>query len=92
MKRRGHFICHGRVQGVFFRASARDEANHLELTGWVRNCPDGSSVEVVIEGRVEAVADFLRWCEHGPPYADVTRVESDYSAATGEFDGFQVRF
>jgi len=91
MKRRGHFTCHGRVQGVFFRASARDEANHLGLTGWVRNCMDGS-VEVVAEGNVEAVADLLRWCEHGPPYAHVSRVDAEYSAATGEFSGFQVRF
>jgi acylphosphatase len=92
MRRRGHFICHGRVQGVFFRASVQDEANHLQLTGWVRNRRDGSSVEIVAEGDVEAVADLLRWCEHGPPYSTVTRVESDYSAATGEFDGFQVHF
>ena len=90
MKRRGHFSCHGRVQGVFFRASARDEAKHLGLTGWVRNCMDGS-VEVVAEGEVEAVAGLLRWCEHGPPYAHVSRVEAEYAAATGEFSGFQVR-
>ncbi len=89
MKRRGHFVCHGRVQGVFFRASAKDEADYLALTGWVRNIPDGS-VEIVAEGDLEAVADLLRWCEHGPPYANVSRVDASYSAATGEFSGFQV--
>ena len=91
MKRRRHFVCHGRVQGVFFRASAKDEADHLELTGWVRNVP-GGTVEIVAEGELEAVADFLRWCEHGPPYATVSDVDASYSAATGEFHGFQVQF
>ncbi len=91
MKRRGHFVCHGRVQGVFFRASAKDEANYLGLTGWARNAPDGT-VEIVVEGSIEAVADFLRWCEHGPPYASVSRVDASYSAATREFSGFQVQF
>jgi acylphosphatase len=91
MRRRGHFVCHGRVQGVFFRASAREEAQHLRLKGWVRNCPDGS-VEIVVEGNIEDVAEFHRWCQHGPPYASVSQVDENYSAATGEFDEFHVRF
>lgn len=89
MKKRGHFICHGCVQGVFFRASAQDEAEHLGLTGWVRNCPDGS-VEIMAEGDTQAVDDFQAWCQHGPPYATVRNVEMDFSAATGEFEGFQL--
>ncbi|MBT3194279.1 MAG: acylphosphatase [Verrucomicrobia bacterium] len=91
MKRRGHFVCHGRVQGVFFRDSAREEANHIGLTGWVRNRPDGT-VELVAEGGIEGVEDFHRWCVHGPPYANVTSVDVSYSAATGEFEGFCVHF
>ena len=89
MKRRGHFICSGRVQGVFFRDSARTEAQHLNLTGWVRNCQDGT-VEVVVEGDIQAVDDFHRWCQIGPPYANVSRVAEDYSAATGEFCEFSI--
>ena len=60
MKRRGHFICRGSVQGVFFRASARAEAQHLGLTGWVRNCPDGS-VEAVAESLGDGIVSPLFW-------------------------------
>lgn len=88
---RGHFICYGVVQGVFFRVSARDEALRLGLTGWVRNLPDGT-VEAVAEGEKAAVDEFHRWCQHGPSYADVSRVDVAYSAALGEFDDFYVRY
>ncbi len=74
MKRRGHFICSGRVQGVFFRASARDKAQHLNLTGWVRNCQNGT-VEAVVEGDIKAIDDFYSWCQTGPTYASVSNVK-----------------
>ncbi len=90
MIKRGHFICRGQVQGVFFRVSAREEALHLALTGWVRNCPDGT-VEIVAEGSVESLRDFSDWCAHGPPYAQVSAVDAGYTAATGEFEGFSIR-
>jgi acylphosphatase len=89
MQQRGHFICHGRVQGVFFRAEAQKEAEHLGLTGWVRNCADGT-VEIMVEGKLENVADFRLWCDRGSPYASVTSVDESYTAATGEFAGFQI--
>ena len=88
---RGHFICHGTVQGVFFRVSARDEANRLGVVGWVRNLPDGT-VEVVAEGEKSALEKFLGWCGSGPRWADVSRVDAEYSAASGEFDSFTVRY
>ena len=91
VKRRGYFICHGRVQGVFFRASAQTEAIRLGLTGWIRNCPD-HSVEAVVEGEDKAVDDFYRWSLNGPSYADVSRVDHSDSAATGEFSGFNIRY
>jgi acylphosphatase len=91
VRQRGHFICHGRVQGVFFRVSARTEAIRLGLTGWIRNCPD-HSVEAVVEGDVKAVDTFYRWSLNGPPYADVARVDHNYSAATGEFSGFNIHY
>lgn len=67
---------HGRVQGVMFRDSCRDEAERLALVGWVRNEPDGS-VGLEAEGQPEAVEDLLRWCRSGPPAARVERVDSD---------------
>jgi acylphosphatase len=68
------FIVSGHVQGVFFRASARDEALRLELTGHARNLSDGS-VEVVACGSEEALASLERWLQRGPPLAQVSSVE-----------------
>jgi len=81
----------GRVQGVFFRDSARREAVRLGLTGWVRNCPDGD-VEAVAEGDSQAVRDFVSWCRKGPRYAHVEHVQVMESPATDEFRSFRVEF
>lgn len=51
----------GRVQGVFFRASAKESAMNLGITGWVKNQPDGT-VETVAEGEQEALDRFIEWC------------------------------
>jgi len=64
----------GRVQGVGFRASCQRQAAWLGITGWVRNRWDGA-VEALFEGPPEDVEAMLRWCEHGPPAAVVTRVD-----------------
>ncbi|MBA2077519.1 acylphosphatase [Rhodanobacter sp. PCA2] len=66
------FLVAGKVQGVFFRASAREEALQLGLTGHARNRADGS-VEVLAQGEPGALAELERWLRHGPPLA---RVES----------------
>jgi acylphosphatase len=71
---RRHVIIHGRVQGVFFRGTARDRAHAHGVAGWVRNRPDGA-VEAVFEGAPEAVDRLVRFCEMGPPGARVARVE-----------------
>jgi acylphosphatase len=79
----------GRVQGVFYRASARARARALGLTGYARNLDDGA-VEVVAEGDEASLEQFVVWCRAGPPAARVTRVEVARAAATGEFAGFDV--
>ena len=66
---------HGRVQGVFFRASAEREAARLRVTGFARNEGDGS-VTVEAEGSPEAVAAMEAWCRVGPPRAEVVRVDA----------------
>lgn len=68
------FVVSGRVQGVFFRASARDEAVRLRLTGHAKNLPDGT-VEVVACGDDAALAQLERWLGLGPPLAQVSHVE-----------------
>ena len=65
----------GRVQGVFFRASTRIEAQRLGLRGWVRNLPDGR-VEALVSGEPEALAALEHWLAIGPPAARVKEVQA----------------
>jgi acylphosphatase len=91
MRRRVHVVVHGLVQGVFYRASTRNEAVRRGLTGWVRNLPDGS-VECVAEGDEAALQALVAWCHEGPPGARVERVVEKWADATGEFDRFRVSY
>lgn len=79
----------GRVQGVFFRDSARREANRLGVSGWISNLPDGR-VEAVFEGDSSSVREMVRWCESGPPEASVQSVDATYEEPCGDSD-FEVR-
>jgi acylphosphatase len=63
----------GRVQGVYYRAAAAEQATRLQLDGWVKNLADGR-VEVVALGPPVAVADLVRWLWQGPPAARVEAV------------------
>lgn len=69
------FNVSGRVQGVFFRASTRDVAVPLNITGHAVNLPDGS-VEVLACGKQAALAELERWLHEGPRMASVTNVEA----------------
>ncbi|MFQ5716703.1 MAG: acylphosphatase [Nitrospinales bacterium] len=89
-KSAAHIIVRGRVQGVFFRASARTEANKLRLSGWVRNRDDGS-VEVYAEGGEEEARHLVEWCRKGPPAAVVTGVDVDWVSPEGMMKGFVIR-
>ncbi len=88
-RRRASLRIRGKVQGVFYRESARTEALRLGLTGWVRNLTDGS-VEAVVEGPPEALEAFVTWCRRGPSQARVTDVERADAEARGEFSTFTV--
>jgi acylphosphatase len=79
----------GRVQGVFFRDSARREAARLGVGGWVRNRADGT-VEAHVEGTADAVARLVAWCRSGPRHADVDDVAVTAVEPQG-FDRFDVR-
>lgn len=82
-------IVRGRVQGVYYRASAQREARRLGLTGWVKNRNDGA-VEMLVEGEEDHVKDFLTWAQHGPATARVDRIETRWRSYTGEFPDFRV--
>ena len=79
----------GRVQGVWFRESCRDQAQAAGVAGWVRNLADGR-VEVVLEGPPAAVEEVVSWCRRGPRRARVDRVDVVDEQPVGE-QGFRVR-
>lgn len=84
-----YFRVTGRVQGVFYRASTQARAQELGLTGWVRNCPDGS-VELEASGDAEALRQLEDWLWQGPERAQVSAVE--VARGSGEpASSFEVR-
>lgn len=84
-----HVQVTGRVQGVFFRGWTQQQANELGVTGWVRNCPDGS-VEAHLTGEEEAVEQLIAKLRGGPPAAEVS--DLDIREVEPEFgDRFEVR-
>lgn len=87
---RARVVIHGIVQGVYFRSSAKRQADALLVDGWVRNRADGT-VEAVLEGPPEAVERMLAWCRVGPPHAQVEDVEVAWEPPTGE-DGFRITY
>jgi acylphosphatase len=87
--RRAKVVGHGMVQGVFFRAEARDRARSLGVGGWVRNAANGS-VEAVFEGEAERVESMVDWCSRGPSGARVDDVDVTWAEPQGE-DGFAIR-
>ena len=86
-----HVIISGRVQGVFFRAETKSEADSLGLTGWVRNLPTGA-VEAVFEGPEAAVTTMVGWCRRGPAHARVDNLVVTERPFTGAFKDFQIRY
>jgi len=86
-----HALVHGYVQGVNFRWYTRQQANHLGLSGYVRNRADGS-VEVVAEGPRESLEQLLAWLHQGPSLASVERVDVSWEELTREFSSFEVRY
>jgi len=89
--KRLHLFVTGRVQGVFFRASTRDTARSLGLTGWVRNLSDGR-VEGLFEGDQEALSRLLEWCRVGPPGSAPEKLDPEWENYRGEFEDFRIRY
>ncbi len=75
--KRVHVHITGRVQGVFFRDSCKQEADRHHVIGWVRNNPDGS-VEALFQGDPSAIEQILAWCHTGPPRARVAEIHTNY--------------
>ncbi|UCH84071.1 MAG: acylphosphatase [Candidatus Latescibacterota bacterium] len=86
-----HVWVTGRVQGVFFRDSTRRAIEGLDLTGWVRNLPDGR-VEAVFQGNREVCEKGLAYVKTGPPSARVDHVDAQWEDDEEELTGFEVRY
>jgi acylphosphatase len=82
-------IISGRVQGVYFRASAANEADKLGLTGYARNLPN-HKVEIVAEGPIDTLKSLAQWAHHGPPDARVDNVSEQWLPFLAEFDSFRI--
>ncbi len=79
----------GKVQGVWYRVSAKKKAEEIGVNGYVQNQEDGS-VKVVVEGQKEDVKKFIDWCKDGPEQAEVMEVDVSRRDQTGYRD-FNIR-
>jgi len=86
-----HYYISGRVQGVFYRASAHQTAQALNLTGWVRNLADGR-VEIIACGSAEQLAKLKVWLKEGPPMAKVQQLEVKNITDVPDADGFEILY
>jgi len=86
-----HAVIYGRVQGVFFRDFVAGHAQRLNLTGYVRNLPDGT-VEVRAEGLKHHLEELLGYLKIGPPSARVREVKTVWSGHTGRYSDFSVKY
>lgn len=84
-----HAIITGVVQGVFFRASTKEKADSLKITGWVQNLPTGQ-VECVLCGDDEQIKVMLNWLHEGPRRASVTQLEQN-TIACKNFNTFDIQ-
>ena len=90
MTTRIHAIISGTVQGVFYRASTQNEAKKMNLTGFVRNLPDGT-VELEVQGDSAEIDRLLEWCRQGPPDSNVTRITSEVISRVPGEGVFEIR-
>ena len=73
-----HLLIKGKVQGVFFRATAKEIAESLGITGWIKNTEEGY-VESIAIGTEEKVQKFIEWCKQGPSGARVMDIVVSYT-------------
>jgi len=78
----------GKVQGVFYRATAKDVADLIGVKGWVKNLPN-DNVEIAATATEEILQKFINWCKQGPPKAKVDDVNVE-ELELQEFNGFRI--
>jgi len=87
--KRVRVIISGEVQGIYFRANIKENAVMLDLTGFVRNLPDGS-VEAVFEGEETDIEEVIEFCKEGPRRAKVLDVDVEEQEFEDEFEDFEI--
>lgn len=85
---RAHVTIAGKVQMVGYRYSTQQQAQRLDINGWVRNLPDGR-VEAIFQGKKDKVDQILQWCHHGSAAAVVETVSVEWEPVT-EMEGFEI--
>lgn len=85
---RAHIIFEGHVQGIYFRAFVKENAEKLGINGWVKNLPDGS-VEAVFEGDAQLINELIDICRSQHPLAVVTNVKIEWESPEG-INGFKI--
>jgi acylphosphatase len=85
-----HALARGKVQGVFFRDFVQTHARRLEITGWIRNLPDGATIEVLAQGSEAALQEMLAHLRQGPRGSSVSEVEVQWSPSTEPLGTFEV--
>lgn len=88
-KTRAHVLISGRVQGVCFRMETERQATEHNLTGWVRNLPDGR-VEAVFEGKKKEVEEVVAWSRRGPSAARISDLHVEWKSYRGDFLDFRI--
>ena len=91
VQKRIHIFVTGRVQGVFFRQSARVMAIKNNVNGWVSNLDDGR-VEIVAEGEKQNIDKLVNWCKTGPANSRVDEFELSEENSTDQFKNFEVKY
>jgi acylphosphatase len=90
MKIRAMVTISGLVQGVSFRYGTMQQAARCNVTGWVKNLPNGD-VQGCFEGEKSDVQALIDWCSVGPRLSRVDRISTEQQDYTGKFEGFRVR-
>lgn len=88
MNKHLNIAIYGKVQGIFFRASAKEKAGKLNITGFAKNMPEGA-VYIEAEGENIALDKFVDWCNSGPSMAKVEKI-SVIEGALKNFTKFEV--
>ena len=83
-----HLIIKRKVQGVFYRVSAKKEAIRIGITGWVKNTPE-RHVEIIASGTEDQLQKFVEWCKNGPTEARVEKVITE-EVVDQHFDEFKI--